>query len=426
MPIPLRPQLRPLDVVPIGPQEEHLVALRDPEGLSQTLPLHDAAALLALLMDGQRTLSQLQEEFRAQTGMVVALGDVEELVRQLDDAYLLAGQRFQQYRRRQIEAYLGNPVRPAAHAGATYAAEPAALREQLAGFFTAAEGPGSTGPPAPPEDRLLCGILSPHIDLPRGGPVYAWAYQTLLQRSDAEVLVIFGTAHHPMRQLFCVSRKDFDTPLGPVPTDRQFIDRLAEHLTGSVAGRQIDLFADELVHRGEHSIEFQAVFLQYLLEGKRAFRIVPVLVGSFHEFLAAGTPPDESPEVQAFAAAVRAAADADPARVCYIAAADFAHIGQRFGDEWLLDAPRLAQQSTSDQELLQALCRYDAAAFFRHLAAQENRSRICGFSPTYTLLTVMEPAQGELLKYAQAVDPDGTSCVSFASMAFYSQVGDKP
>jgi hypothetical protein len=419
MPIPLRPQLRPLEVVPLGRKEECLVALRDPEGFGQTLPLPGAAALLAVLMDGRRTLSEVQEEFRAQTGMVVALSDVEDLVRHLDDAHLLAGERFERYRREQIAAYLGNPVRPASHAGAVYAAEPEALREQLAGFFTAEGGPGVTGLPAPPEGGALCGLLSPHIDLDRGGPVYAWAYQTLAQRSDADLLVIFGTAHSPMHELFCLSRKDFDTPLGVVPTDRQFIDRLAEHLASSVAGRQIDLFADELVHRGEHSIEFPAVLLQYLLGGKRDFRIVPVLVGSFHEFLTAGTPPDESPQLQAMAAAVRAAAAAHTGRVCYIAAADFAHIGQRFGDEWLIDQDRRCRQSASDQQLLQALCRCDSAAFFRHVAAQENRSRVCGFSPAYTLLTVMEPARGELLKYAQAVEPDLSACVSFASIAFY-------
>jgi hypothetical protein len=31
----------------------------------------------------------------------------------------------------------------------------------------------------------------------------------------------------------------------------------------------------------------------------------------------------------------------------------------------------------------------------------------------------MEPSHGELLKYDQAVELDGTSCVSFGSVAFY-------
>jgi hypothetical protein len=35
------------------------------------------------------------------------------------------------------------------------------------------------------------------------------------------------------------------------------------------------------------------------------------------------------------------------------------------------------------------------------------------------MLEVARPKRGELLKYDQAVELDGTACVSFASAAFY-------
>ena len=35
------------------------------------------------------------------------------------------------------------------------------------------------------------------------------------------------------------------------------------------------------------------------------------------------------------------------------------------------------------------------------------------------MLRVTQPKRGELLRYDQAVELDGTSCVSFASLAFY-------
>jgi AmmeMemoRadiSam system protein B len=161
--------------------------------------------------------------------------------------------------------------------------------------------------------------------------------------------------------------------------------------------------------------------LQYLLPEKREFRIVPVLVGSFQGFLEDGSSPDASPAVQAFVASVRAAAEQHEGTVCYISGADFAHIGQHFGDESLLDEKRLAEQEQDDRELLAAACRGDSAALFAHVAKQHDRYRICGLSPTYTMLEVMGPARGELLKYAQAVEPDGTACVSFASAAFYRE-----
>ena len=40
-----------------------------------------------------------------------------------------------------------------------------------------------------------------------------------------------------------------------------------------------------MAHRFEHSIELQALLLQYVLAPRRPFCIVPVLTGSFDEFL---------------------------------------------------------------------------------------------------------------------------------------------
>ena len=97
------------------------------------------------------------------------------------------------------------------------------------------------------------------------------------------------------------------------------------------------------------------------------------------------------------------------------------HIGQRFGDRDFLDPERLKQQAADDRALLEAACRPDADAFFRHIVTGQDCSRVCGLAPTYTMLEVMQPTRGELLRYDQAVELDGTSCVSFASAAFYGE-----
>jgi hypothetical protein len=108
-------------------------------------------------------------------------------------------------------------------------------------------------------------------------------------------------------------------------------------------------------------------------------------------------------------------------RVCYISGADLAHIGQRFGDRELLDQARLQAQAADDHDLLSAACRAEAQAFFQHVASQQDRNRICGLAPTYTMLEVMQPKRGELLRYDQAVELDRTSCVTFAAAAFYDE-----
>ena len=421
MATPLRPQLRPVEIIPPGPEDEPLFVLRDPEGFSRTVRIPYAGMLLAVLMDGQNTLAQVQAAFQEQVGAQIPLANVEQLVGQLDEAYLLVGERFEKFRQEQIDKYLAAPVRPAAHAGESYVGEPKVLREQLDGFFTCRNGPGTPQPGKTSGSRRLRGIVSPHIDLYRGGAAFAWAYNALAEQSDADLFVIFGTAHTPMKQWFGVSRKDFDTPLGIVHTDVQFIERLSGHLASSVAGRQIDLFDDELVHRCEHSIEFQVLFLKHVLGAARKFSIVPVLARSFEEFLQNGMHPDESPEIQAFVAAMRQAESEHAGRVCYISGADLAHVGRRFGDDWLVDQRRQDEQSEDDRRLLEAACGGDGTAFFGHVAGQDDRSRICGLSPTYTMLQVVHPVHGELLAYEQAVEPDGSSCVTFAAMAFYGE-----
>ena len=64
-----------------------------------------------------------------------------------------------------------------------------------------------------------------------------------------------GTCHEPLPNYFALSRKDFETPLGLLSADNDFIDDL-------VSRSDLDLFADELSHRREHTIEFQTLFLK--------------------------------------------------------------------------------------------------------------------------------------------------------------------
>jgi len=419
----MHPKLRYVEMFPYGSKADPRLVIQDPEGLAESVVLPYGAALLAALMNGRRTLTQLQTEYKRRLGSAVSLADLKQLIAQLDEAYLLETPRFRAMCRKKAEEYRQLPVRPAVHAGGAYAQNAGQLKSELSAWFTDRKGPGRVRrrSPTATADGRLCGIVSPHIDPYRGGPAFAWAYKRIAEETSADVFVIFGTSHNPLHQWFAMTRKDFDTPLGAVPTDRPFVDRVAEELASSVAGRTIDPFADEVAHRQEHSIEFQAVFLQYVLGGRRPFTIVPILVGSFHEFIADGSSPADSPEIQAFVAAIRRAAAERPGRVCYISGADLAHIGQRFDDEERLQPSRLAEQAADDRILLDAACRGDSAAWFQHVADQQDRNRICGLSPTYLLLETARPTHGKLLAYDQAVEPDGTACVSFASLALYRE-----
>jgi AmmeMemoRadiSam system protein B len=191
------------------------------------------------------------------------------------------------------------------------------------------------------------------------------------------------------------------------------VDRIA-----SLAGDE--LFDDELSHRTEHSIEFQVVFLQYLLGAKRDFSIVPILVGSFHDLMERGVDPIEDPEVNRFVEALRLAEVAHDKPVAYIGGIDLCHVGPEFGDPHPVDPGFQEQVRLFDDRLLARAAACDPSGWFQTAAGVGNRFRVCGLAATYTMLHAIGPARGELLRYNQALDDRRTCCVSFASMIFHA------
>ena len=57
----------------------------------------------------------------------------------------------------------------------------------------------------------------------------------------------------------------------------------------------------------------------------------------------------------------------------------------------------------------------DAPGFFREIAKDQDRRRICGFSPLYSLIHLLEGGRGRNLKYTQALTPETGSAVTFTS-----------
>ena len=355
------------------------------------------------LFDGARTLREVQTEaIRQVGGQIVPLEVFARLASDLDEALFLEGPRYR--------ACIDDPIRRPSCIGA-YEADPDALRRQVEKLFT---GPGGPGLPrqARPDDGLRA-LLAPHIDYARGGKTYAWGFKVLAERTPASLFVIVGTSHYCSHRRFTLTRKDFKTPLGVVPTDQDAIDRLVKHHGG-------DLFQDELMaHMPEHSIELEVVFLQYLFEGKRPIRIVPLVVGSFEDAVADGSPPADREDVRRMVEALRAAERETKEPICYVISGDLAHIGPKFQDYIPAEGSFLDHSRAQDQAILRQAVAADPAGYFRVIAEESDCRRICGLPPTYTVLEALRPGSGQLLHYDQYVHPGGYESVSFASVAFY-------
>jgi AmmeMemoRadiSam system protein B len=403
------PKLRPIEAFPVDLGGREAICLRDPTQLTDDAVFAPREALFILAhFDGKHAILDIQEAYTRRYGGLLPSDVIKGLIAKLDESLLLDNARFEAHRQQLIAAFRASPVRRAAHAGTAYADDPVALADQLAGYFADPAGPGPA--PIPALDAAVQGILAPHIDPRRGGPCFAWAYEAL-RRVTADVFVIFGTAHQPTSVPFPLTLKDYETPLGIVETDKAFVRALAQRYP-------TDLLSDEFAHRAEHSIEFQVLFLQYVLGPARKFRVVPILVGSFHECVARQMNPAEMVHIADFIEAIREVARAHGEPVCYIVGGDLAHVGMKFGDQGGLNPAFLEQVAREDHALLAAAARMDAEGFFRVIAEHHDRRRICGFPPTYMLLKTMPATAGTVLKYSQAVEAATQSMVSYASVVF--------
>lgn len=404
------PKIRPVETIPVEIDERRLICLRDPLGYARdSLLLQPAAFFIVSLFDGNHSILDIQETFVRQFGESLPSHIVRDLIVQLDSHYYLEGDRFASLEREVRRQFHTAPTRALAHAGTCYEADAEEFRKQLTGFFTDQAGPGlPRGRQPGPTARA---VIAPHIDLRVGGPCYAWAYREIAERSDADVFVLLGTSHAGGSHPFIVTTKDFETPIGTVRTDAPFIARLRDAYGG-------ELLRDEILHRNEHSLEFQTLFLQYVLGSERPFTIVPILVASFHHMIERRQPPTEDPAISDFVAALRQTIAAESRSVCLVAGVDFAHVGHKFGDREGLDPAFLAWVESEDRALISPLERVDPTGFFHEIAKNQDRRRVCGFSPMYTLVATLDGVQGRLLHYDRSDETQTQSAVSFASLVF--------
>jgi AmmeMemoRadiSam system protein B len=404
-----KPRIRPVEAFPIEQQEQTYICLRDPTGLApEPILLGMGAYFIITLFDGRNEARDIQSAFVKRFGENLPAEKLDDLIATLDKAYFLDSPRLAERVIRVREDFLADPDRPAVHAGACYAKDPAPLKKEIEGFFAGPEGPGTIEPPH--REGALAGLIAPHIDPRRGAAAYAHAYGHLKAHDAPELVVILGTSHYGSGpELFSATKKNYATPFGAVKTDGDFIDRLATHYRG-------DLFADELLHRNEHSIEFQALFLKWAL-GNRDFTVVPILVSSFHEMVLSGITPGNDRRVASFVEAVRDALASEKRRTLILSGVDFAHIGRKFGDTFNADEAVAERVRGEDLGLIEFIKRGDPEGFFADILKDRDARRICGLSPMYTQLELLQGHPASLLKYGIAMEPDTGSAVSFASVA---------
>ncbi len=406
-----RPRLRPLDIRPFVQDGQELLLLRDPLALAdRSVVIPAAAAPILALCDGTRDANEMRTALLAHFGVRVAPEGLAGLLAALDQTYLLENERTADARARVLSAYRAAPFRAPALAGGAYPAEPAALAAYLDAYID--EARTRYHQEHAPSAASVRGLVSPHIDYERGGPVYGavWAPAKSVANA-ADLAIIFGTDHSGGHGKLTLTRQHYATPYGVLPTATEIVEACAAAVSAP--------FEEELHHRNEHSIELAAVWLHHM-RGGRPCEVVPVLCGSFSHFVAGQADPAADPDIAGLVAALAAASAAR--RVLVIAAADMAHIGPAFGGE-PVDAAGASALRAADAALLEHMAAGDAAGFFAAIEKVGDRNNVCGLPPVYLALRLLAPAGGVPLAggvphaYDQCpADDDRTSFVSVAGL----------
>ena len=157
-------------------------------------------------------------------------------------------------------------------------------------------------------ETIVAGIV-PHAGWTFSGSLAALVFSAIRQQHEkVHTFVLFGAAHSYFgRTPALCDRGVWETPLGVAAIDEELADAVLNKGT---------VVSDANAHMGEHSIEVQVPFIQYLFAGAK---ILPILVPPTEKAIALGTGVGEI-----------IAQDEDKKIIC-LGSTDLTHYGPRYG-----------------------------------------------------------------------------------------------
>ncbi len=415
-------------------KQQVLLGLADAQQISEKMVVTQPAFQTVLpLMDGSRDVDQIV----AEVGRGLQRPILEQLVAQLDDAGLIEGpvhQRLLAEMRANFDKsdHLppGSTVQVAdvlvmqelgKDATDEQKAEhgPAKLREMLDKWIDAALKDVQN----PAFDTLPRAIVAPHLDYPRGWYNYAQVYGRMRVVDRPDRVIILGTNHFGQSTGVCGCDKGFASPLGVCQADEELIRKVRARLGGQADA----LFANRYDHENEHSIELHIPWIQHVLGADDSGAYPKVFAALVHDpVVNNGQSYDgQGVDLDTFVEALKGAIGEVGGTTLVVSSADLSHVGPAFGDQQALageDGPGAefrAKTASHDKEMLQTFAEKRYEDLVGSMAWQQNPTRWCSIGNMVAAARVADPERIELLNYAAAMDPQGTTFVSSAALAMF-------
>jgi AmmeMemoRadiSam system protein B len=388
-----------LDFMPSPVRDRPGILIRDSYRYSDATLIIPPLLVRGLeFFDGVRTDADLHTELSRLVAGAEIGNAVPNLINALSEAGFLEDETYAKLKESRHSAFAQSPVREAVHAGSAYPAEADPLRtvmqKYLGGMASIKEG--------------LVGIAAPHVSPEGGWQSYRAAYQSLTPDMQDRTFVVLGTSHYGELDKFGLTRKPFETPFGRTRTDDALVSELAP---------QPAVLMEDYCHAIEHSIEFQVIFLQSIYGAD--VRILPILCGSFGRSIHRGGEPEDNDSVKRFFGGLGEIAAREKERLFWVLGVDMAHMGVRYGDNFVAHAEEneMAAVRQRDQLRIERVNASDARGFWDLVKENRDDLKWCGSSPIYTFLKAVPQARGSLHRYEQW-NIDEQSVVSFAGISF--------
>lgn len=264
------------------------------------------------------------------------------------------------------------------HAGTWYPGKEKDLREEIAGYLKNARST-ITGE--------IYGLISPHAGYVYSGPVAAFSYKQV-ENKTYDLVVVIGPSHqygfHGASVDTVQGRK---TPLGTIEYDLESVRKLLK------AGKIITY--EPMAHEQEHSVEIQMPFLQVAL---KKFKTVEIVMGT-----------QDNETCKALASAIVKAAKGK--KTLLVASSDLSHYHAQAAAEKL------------DGLVLDAVKKYDPELLGRRLI--RDSCEACGGGPMITVMLAareMGATAAGILNYATSGNTSGdfSQVVGYLSAALFA------
>ncbi len=248
-------------------------------------------------------------------------------------------------------------------------------------------------------DNVIALIL-PHAGYQYSGQTAVCGLKTTGKKYKR--IVIIGPSHSlPMEEILSVPRvTHYQTPLGQVPLDVEFINELLKY----------PMFQNvPQAHKYEHSVQIEVPLLQY---NREDFKIVPIVAGgcSLETVTKAG-------------AILRSLVDSE---TLVIASSDFVHYGPIYG--YVPFSENIPEQIKKlDMGAYEYIAHLDGKGFLSY--KHKTGALICGYIPITILLSMFdEDVKADLVRYATSGElmGDFTNSVSYLSVAFSGAWANQP